>query len=105
MRPHQNAYLQKLRSYNPIVLWIAWATVFWAAVSIFLFHSGISSPHVVQIAALGSAALSLAGGGFGILYLLFAARTIPSITAGACATLLNIGYFWWFITGLSGSPP
>jgi hypothetical protein len=67
--------------------------------------SGISLPHGVQIAVLGSAALSLAGGSFAILYLLVAARTMPSVMAGACATLLNIGYFCWFIAGLSASPP
>jgi hypothetical protein len=93
------------RSYTAVALWIAWATVLWAATSIFLFHSGISLPHGVQIAALGSAALSLAGGSFAILYLIVAARTMPSVMAGACATLLNIGYFCWFTAGLSASPP
>jgi hypothetical protein len=105
MRLHQKAYLHRIRSYAALALWIAWATVFWAAISVFIFHSDLALPHIVQIAALGSAAPSLAGGCFGILYVLVVARTISSILAGACAIILNIGYFWWFVAGLYVSPP
>jgi hypothetical protein len=103
MGPHPKAYTHRIRSHAVLALWMAWATVFWGAVSVFILHSGPALPHAVQNAAPGSAILSFIGGCFGILYLLVA-RTIPSIVAGASATIFNIGYFWWFVAGLSVSP-
>ena len=88
--PHQ------LRRRDAAVLCIAWATVLWAGFSIYLFTHGARVPGAIDLLVVLSGVICVIGGFLGILFLIAAARTWQTVLLGACATMCNLGYVWWY---------
>ena len=86
--------------YLDILVLVAWLAVFWALVSLYVFHVGTPLPHFIDIAVMGSAAASFVGGCLGVLYLAIRARSRLTLISGSAAALLNFIYFYAFVRSL-----
>lgn len=79
------------------MLGLSWGALFWAGLSVYLRSSNMRLPYAVELLMVLSGAIAFVGGCLGAVYLVSAARTRQTITAGVLSTLGNFAYLWWYV--------
>ena len=85
------------RRLSGVVLWVAWATVLWAGISVFLLRIQTPMPRLVELLMTLSGGIAIIGGCLATLYLVAFARSLRPVLLGVCAAAANFSYAWWYV--------